>query len=100
MEALLIVFHLPASTPSNIHKRFRRKMYGENTSSWQGRYKYHRQGILDTVPHVLLYWGVIIIQESDYKEIKEILSEYSAIVEKRIVKCSIEDIIKLANASQ
>ncbi len=100
MDALLVVFHLPTSTPSNIHKSFRRKMYGEKTSSWGGRYQYRRQGILDTIPHVWLYWGVIIVRESDYDEIMELLSEYSALVETRILKCNREDIIKLSEDSQ
>ncbi|MBI4739240.1 hypothetical protein HY772_06830 [Candidatus Woesearchaeota archaeon] len=87
MDAMLVVFHLSEGTPSNVHKRFRRVIYGEATSSWGGRYRYHREGILDTVPHVWLYWGVVIIKSSDYKKLKEIFNQYPVVVKKRTVKC-------------
>jgi len=99
MDAIIAVFHLPEGTHANIHKSFRRKIYGEDTSSWGGRYHYHRKGILDEIPHVQLYWGVIIIKKSNYKKIEEIFSQYSTIIETRVVKCNKDDILRLTEHS-
>jgi hypothetical protein len=85
MKAVIVVFHLPVGTPSKVHKEFRRKVYGEATSSWKGRYHYRRKGFLDGIPHVLLYWGVVIINRHDLASLKHILGQYSAAVHVRTV---------------
>ncbi|MGI0130368.1 MAG: hypothetical protein ACREDE_04640 [Thermoplasmata archaeon] len=64
-EGVLLVFHLPEGSPSVRHREFRRRVYGEATSSWGGKYRYHRQGILDGVPHVRIYWGIIVVRTAD-----------------------------------
>jgi len=64
-----------------------------------GEYHYHRKGILDEIPHVQLYWGVIIIKKSNYKKIEEIFSQYSTIIETRVVKCNKDDILRLTEHS-
>lgn len=47
------------------HQSFRQRLYGGGTTSWAGKYQYHRRGVLDEVPHVRLYWGVIIVRSED-----------------------------------
>lgn len=60
-----MVFHLPPGSAPAAHRTFRRRVYGEESSSWGGKYQYHRKGILEEIPHVRLYWGVIIIRPQD-----------------------------------
>jgi hypothetical protein len=95
MKAVIVVFHLPNGTPSRVHKQFRRRLYGEETSSWEGRYRYRRKGILDKIPHVLLYWGIVIIHLDDMDVLMALLNEYSAIVHVRKVVAIKEDEIIL-----
>jgi len=95
MKALLVVFHLPEGTLKGQHNQFRRKIYGEKTSSWEGRYNYRRKGLLDGIPHVFLYWGIIIIKKEDFKRLERELQSLSAIIKTRIIECIPEDIQKL-----
>ena len=64
-EGTLVVFHLPYGSAPALHRTFRRRVYGEESSSWGGKYRYHRKGILEEIPHVRLYWGVVIIRSQD-----------------------------------
>lgn len=91
MNGTIIVFYLPARTPANVHKRFRKKIYGEDTSSWEGRYRYRRKGILDIINHVKLYKGVVIILPEDVASFLECLKEYGAVVHVREVELTTED---------
>jgi hypothetical protein len=95
MDAVVVVFHLPTGTPLKVHKDFRRKVYGEATSSWKGRYRYRRKGVLDGIPHVFLYWGVVIINRRDLPALRDILDHYSAIIQVRTVITIREDEIVL-----
>src|SRR3989304_1199860 len=65
MDGALVVFPLPAGSPPAAHKAFRRALYGEDPSSWGGRYASRRRGLLDDVPHARLYWGVVILRRED-----------------------------------
>lgn len=69
MEGTLVVFALPAGTPIDAHRRFRKRIYGEETSSFGGRYRYRRRGLLDEISHVRLYTGVVILRKEDVKRL-------------------------------
>jgi len=73
MDGALVVFHLPAGSTPARHKAFRRRIYGEDTSSWGGRYAYRRRGLLDDLPHVRLYWGVVIVRKQDAAKLSAIV---------------------------
>jgi len=68
MDGTLVVFHLPLGSSPADHREFRRRIYGEDTASWGGRYRYRRRGILDDLPHVRLYWGVVIVRREDARK--------------------------------
>lgn len=68
MDGVLVVFHLPPGSSSANHREFRRRIYGEETASWSGRYRYRRRGVLDDLPHVRLYWGVVIVRREDARK--------------------------------
>lgn len=91
MIGILVVFYLPPRTSGNIHKQFRKKIYGEETSSWKGRYHYHRQGILDTIRHIYLYKGVVIVMPEDAEILLESLKRYNAIIHIRKVELTSND---------
>jgi hypothetical protein len=85
-DGILVVFHLPEGTDKAQHRIFRRRIYGEETSSWKGRYQYHRTGILDKIPHVRLYWGIVIVQESDARALIQIIKDNGGIIDTRIIR--------------
>lgn len=78
MRALLVVFHLPKSSPTSLHQRFHRELYGRETSSWGGRYQYRLRGLLNEMPHVLLYRGVVLIREEHLRMLELFLKSYKA----------------------
>ncbi len=80
MRVRLVVFHLPEGSSSADHRRFRRAVYGEESTSWQGKYRHHRAGFLDGVPHVRVYWGVVLLRESDRDAFRRLLDDHGAVV--------------------
>ena len=68
-----MVYHLPAGSSKGDHNRFRWRIHGRDTSSWGGKYAYHRPGFLDGVPHVLLHTGIVILRPEDGPALLEIV---------------------------
>lgn len=99
-DGVLVVFRLPDGTPVEVHRRFRKRIYGEATSSWEGRYQYRRRGLLDEVPHVLLYTGVVIVREQDEGRLVRAVREYEAQVTRRRVELIASDIRALGLRSR
>jgi hypothetical protein len=75
-------------------------MYGENTSSWGGRYKYRRRGLLDEIPHVRLQWGVVLVHKRDLALLEASLKEHAAEYAWREVKPTSEDMEVLSMEPQ
>jgi hypothetical protein len=90
-DGILMVFHLPEGSSTAQHRNFRRRIYGEETSSWEGRYRYHRKGILDTIPHIRLYWGIIIVEKVDAPGLIRVIEENRGIVITRVVRLESSD---------
>lgn len=99
MRAVVVVFHLPRGTSMTVHKQFGRAIYGENTSSWKGKYRYHRKGLLDDIPHVKMYWGSVIVLERDLKLLERILKAFSAEYMWREIKPTANDLKALQVSS-
>ena len=91
MYGKIIVFRLPSKTNNTKLSKFCQKFYGQDTSSWQGRYHYHRHGLLDDIPYHKLLRGVIIIKDEDATEVLEFLRIYDAEVHVRTIELSEED---------
>lgn len=98
MHAFLVVFHLPEGSPPAAHRALRRAVYGEETSSHGGRYRYRRPGLLDGVRHVRLYWGVVIIADEDWPKLRRTLAEHGAVHAKREIRATRADERALAGA--
>ena len=75
--------------------KFCQKFYGQNTSSWGGKYKYRRKGLLDEIPYHKLLRGVIIIRTEDLERVVIFLEEYSAEINVRTIDLTPEDYEKL-----
>lgn len=91
MNGYVVIFRLPPKKKNVELSIFCQKFYGQDTSSHNGKYKYHRHGILDNIPYRKLSRGVILIYNDDLKSILEFLKKYKAYVHVREVKLTTED---------
>ncbi len=100
MKVVILVFRLPPKTPPLVSNKFCQRLYGQEVSSWGGRYRYRRAGLLDKIPHRRLGRGVVIVRERDLGTIIEFLSEWKAATEWRAIKPTVEDCDCLRAAGQ
>jgi len=91
MFGIVVIFRLPPKTANSTLSKFCQKFYGQDTSSHNKKYRYHRPGLLDDIPHHKIIRGVLIIKTEDLKKITEFLQNYSADVHIRVVKLNGED---------
>ena len=96
MFATIIMFRMPSKTPTSVVNQCCKKLYGQDTSSHKGRYRYHRHGLLDDIPHRRIIRQVIIVRNSDVKKVVDFLNEYHAEIHLRKVELTKEDISALA----
>ena len=90
MDGYIIVFKLPPKRKNVEISKFCQKFYGQDTSSWGGKYRYHRHGLLDDIPHRKLSRGVVLIYGDDLERVLGFLEKYDAHIHVREVKL-IED---------
>ena len=95
MKGNIVVFRLPPRTNNTSLSKFCQKFYGQNTSSWGGKYKYRRKGLLDEIPYHKLLRGVIIIRMEDLHRVVTFLEEYSAEIHVRTIELTPNDCEKL-----
>ncbi len=91
MNGYIIVFRLPPKKKNVEVSKFCQKFYGQDTSSWGGKYRYHRYGLLDDIPYRKLTRGVIIINIKDLETVLEFLKKYDAQIHVREIKLIDED---------
>lgn len=87
----IIVFRLPPKKKNVELSKFCQRLYGQDTSSWKGKYHYRRRGLLDEIPHRKLLRGVIIIESKNLEKVVDFLERYDATVHFREIKLSKED---------
>ncbi len=92
MRVSLLVFRLPPGTLNGEVGKFVKKLYGQATSSWKGKYTYRRPGLLDGIPHRKLLRGVVIVRRRDQARVLAFLAEWKALVEVREVRPTAEDL--------
>jgi hypothetical protein len=78
MESLIVAFRLPKGTGTNTLNKFVRGLYGQDSTSWSGRYEFHRKGIMEEIPFRKFIRGVIIIRDCDLEKVLSYLAEYKA----------------------
>ena len=86
---------MPAKTPSRTVNTFCKEFYGQDTSSHRGKYRYHRHGLLDDVPHHRIIRQVVIVRTEDANKVVEFLESYGATIHMRVVELTSEDIAML-----
>jgi len=91
MDGYVIIFTLPPRKKNVEISKFCQKFYGQNTSSWGGKYRYHRHGLLDDIPHRKLAKGVILVFEDDLETVLGFLESYNAQIHARNVRLTKED---------
>ena len=91
MDGYIIVFNLPPKRRNVEISRFCQKFYGQDTSSWGGKYRYHRHGLLDDIPYRKLSRGVILIYDDDLETVLRFLEKYNAHTHVRKVRLTEDD---------
>jgi hypothetical protein len=78
MKGVAVIFRLPENTDLNTMNKFIRGLYGQDSTSWKGRYSHHRKGILEDIPHRKFLRGVLFINGDDTEKVVEYLRRFSA----------------------
>ena len=94
MDGVLIAFRLARYDKDRASELVKR-LYGQETSSHGGRYRYRRRGLLDDIPHRRLIRGVLIVRTEDAGRVVELLRELGAEVHERRVELTREDRVAL-----
>ncbi len=91
MEVCILVFHLPKKMNNTDLGKFMKKFYGQDSTSWKGKYTYHRHGLLENIPHRKLLRGVLILRNEDAPKVLEFLGQYSLTLHVREIKLTPDD---------
>ena len=94
------MFKMPPRTPNSVVSAFCKKFYGQDTSSHKGKYRYHRHGLLDDIPHRRLIRQVVIIRTEDVERVIDFLKEDNVTVHTRVVELNEEDIKSMEYLSE
>ena len=89
-KGILIAFRL-SEYDKNRASDLVKRLYGQETSSHGGKYRYRRTGLLEGVPHRRLIRGVIVLREEDEKRVVRLLRDIGAEVHVRRVELTAED---------
>jgi len=76
VDGAIVVFRFPPEMSASMKNRFCQLFYGQDTTTWEGRYSYHRHGLLDELPHRRLGRSVIIIRSGDAERVIKFLSAH------------------------
>ncbi len=79
---------------------FMQKFYGQDSTSWKGKYTYLRHGFLEEIPHRKLLRGLIILRKEDAENVIDLLSKYDFTVYLRAIKLTIDDDNVLRNTQE
>ncbi len=62
---------------------------------WKGKYRHHRHGFLEDIPHRKILRGVIILRTEDRDKVMGFLGEYPLTLHVREIKLTPDDEMKL-----
>ena len=96
MNGIMILFQFPEKTDHVTINKFMQKFYGQDSTSWKGKYRYHRHGLMEDIPYRKLLRGVIILRKDDRDKVLDFLGSYSLKCHVREVKLTSEDEEKLS----
>jgi len=96
MDGILVCYKLDKKQFSQVvRNRFRKEFLGYTDFSNNGKYKYHRSGLLDSIPHNKLIRSVLILKKEDSDKIITFLNKYNATYFVREVRLTEDDIAKI-----
>ena len=98
VDGAIVVFRFPSDMSASAKNRFCQLFYGQDTTTWKGRYSYHRHGLLDDIPHRRLGRSVVIIRIEDEGKVERFLRDHLNEFHIRKIVLTAED-RKLLNAS-
>lgn len=78
MIGVLIAYRLKSPHDPTVASALVKKLYGQDTSSHKGRYRYRRKGLLDEIPYQKLIRGVLIVRSEDRTGVVELLENFNA----------------------
>ena len=92
----IICYNLkPTEIPKGRIVRLERELFGYKDRSNYGKYTYHREGLLDRIPHIKPVRSVIVVLPEFSGEILELLRKYRAEIFARDIILERQDIEKL-----
>jgi len=91
MNGRIIAFRVFRHTDAATTNRFCQKFYGQDVTSHGGKYRSHKHGLLEDIPHVRLIRGVIIVSTRDANRVTEFLKGFNAEVHVREVTLTARD---------
>lgn len=77
MKGKLICYTLGRAS-TNERVKFKKELSGYKDHSNGGKYKYRRQGLLSTIPHLKPIRSVIIVEEKNKNKVRRLLDKYEA----------------------
>ena len=89
---ILIAYRLKVPHDATVASALVKKLYGQETSSHKGQYRYHRKCLLDKLPYQKLIRGVLIVRSQDKNRIVELLDSFNAEIHIREIILTPEDI--------
>jgi len=95
MQGEIIVYHAHGKMSHQELNKLCQRLYGQDTSSHGGQYRYHRRGLLEDIPHRKLIRGVLLVWPEDAKLVVDFLRSYGAEVFMREVQLTEEDVSML-----
>ena len=91
MNGTMLLFQFHERTDRNTINKFMQKFHGQDSSLWKGRYKYHRHGFLEDIPHRKILRGVVILTKEDTEKVLDFLNSYSITLHVREVELTADD---------
>ncbi|MDG6229803.1 MAG: hypothetical protein QCH96_07545, partial [Candidatus Thermoplasmatota archaeon] len=74
-----LICYTPGSGVSSVKRNhLRKELLGYKDYSNNGRYSYHRDGLLTKIPSISLIRSVFIIRNDDKKKVLDLLDKYNA----------------------
>lgn len=92
MLGWMIVYRLPKGVDDATRVEFRQRFLGATTTSHGGKYKSHRHGLLERLPHRRIIPGVVVVGRNDHAEVEKFLREQGAEVWAREVVLHQDDL--------
>lgn len=96
MEGRVIAFRVYKNTDAKTTNRFCQKFYGQDSTSHGGKYKHHKHGLMEDIPHVKLIRGVVIVAEKDARKVINFLRKFNAEIHSRgvVLKTADKKVLK------